>query len=154
MLFLVATTVGQACTGTDAQVTIAPMPILPGSETEVVLANGSRVYRFTSTDFTAEEPGSFRWQSDVVSLTVGAVTVDVAIGLTDGASINGHYVFHAQDGWGHEVRLTLGPQDPTDGCFGCGPAVRIDVPAAQRPAPDSAIWIWLTVDPRDENIVF
>lgn len=151
--FLVALNLGQACTGTDARVTIAPMPILPGSETAVVLTNGSRVHRFTPPDFTPEEPGSFRWESEVVGLTAGVVSVEVTLDLADGTSVHGHYDFHAQDGWGHEVRLTVGTADPTQGCFGCGHAVRVEVPAVQRPATESAIWIWLTVDPRDENIV-
>lgn len=154
MLILVAGAVGQACTGTDARVTIAPVPILPGSETEVVLTNAFQIHRFTPTDFTPEGPGNFTWKSDVVGLTVGPVTVDIAIDLSDGTSIHGHYAFNAQDGWGHEVRLTLGPEDPTEACFGCGRAVRVDVPSEQRPAADSAIWIWHTVDPRDDNIVF
>ena len=145
-----------ACSNTEVEVVIDSMPLIPGSELSITLTSASSVHVFESRDFAPLELGSVTWTTGFVGVTANEpVTTDLRLQLADGSLLQGVYEFTPQSGWGHSIRVSIGDSDPTEGCFGCGvQTLRLALPAPFQPTVNAAVWVWLTLDPRSDDVVF
>lgn len=126
---------------------------LAGSELSAEMTAGGRMVRVSRPDFTATS----RVGGAVTRfVSVGTDRVSVRVTLRDdrGKVGEARLTFQPTDGWGHDVVIVVAGADPTEGCFGCALAMPFPLDPRLHAAPADSLWVYLTLDPRDPNVVF
>lgn len=122
------------------------------SSVAATIENGPRSVTFDRADFV-DAPGWVEATRFVGVDPRREVRVSVELRADQTVFATGGFAFRPQQGWGYDVVFAITDTDPTTFCFGCGNAFSFPL-APGFGAPGESLWMFLTFDPRDDDVVF